>query len=63
MGSRYYTKRLRVRAEKKLRRERKRPKTFKSEDSAKKWAEANKIKDYKLANIGNESRSKIRVLR
>ena len=28
-----------------------RPKTFKSEEAAKKYAEANNIKDYKLVNI------------
>ena len=42
----------------------KRPKTFKSEESAKKWAENNKIKDYELINLkSSESKTKkIRVI-
>jgi len=42
----------------------KRLKTFKSEELAKKWAEANKIKDYELVNLKNlESKTKkIRVI-
>lgn len=53
MGSRFYSKRLRVKAERKAARElrAKRPKSFKSEEAAKKWAEAKKISDYSLRNL------------
>jgi len=42
----------------------KRPKTFKTEESANKWAEANKLKDYKLVNLRSASAKdkKIRVV-
>jgi len=47
-------------------RERKpRPKTFASEDSARKWAAAQGIKEYSLFNLRNEASStkKIRIVR
>ena len=42
-----------------------RPKTFKTEESANKWAEENKIKDYKLENIKSpESKTKkLRIIK
>ena len=49
MGSVFYSKRLPTK--RRVRRERSRPKTFKTEEAAKAWAEKNKIKDYKLVNI------------
>lgn len=42
-----------------------RPKTFDSEEKAKKWAELKGIKEYSLVNLKNEvsSRKKIKVIR
>ena len=41
-----------------------RPKTFKSEESAKKWAESHGIKKYRLEDLkpNSEQNSKIRVI-
>ncbi|MFC1733118.1 hypothetical protein ACFL6I_22695 [candidate division KSB1 bacterium] len=41
-----------------------RPKTFKTEASAKKWAEANKVKSYELVNLKNldSKQNKIKVI-
>jgi len=61
MSNRYYTKRLKDITEKKakVRGKRSRPKSFKTEEAAKKWAEANKIKDYTLKNLkSSESKTK-----
>ena len=63
MGNRYHT----LRAKKyqgKPRGINARPKTFKTEESAKKWAELNKITKYKLENLRNsESKSsKLRIV-
>lgn len=61
MSNRYYSNRLRKIAEKKAktRRKRSRPKSFKSEEAAKKWAEANKITNYTLKNLKSpESKTK-----
>jgi hypothetical protein len=65
MGSRLYSKRLMHRRNKpKYGRDRlKRQKTFKTEAGAKKWAEENKIKEYKLVNLKEEKKeNKIRVV-
>lgn len=65
MSNRYYSKRLKDIGKKKAktRRKRSRPKSFKTEESAKKWAEANKIKDYKLKNLkSSESKEKKLVI-
>ena len=51
MGSRFYSKRLRIRTKRRTRARKPRSKSFKTEDAAKKWADANKIKDYKLKNL------------
>lgn len=53
MSNRYYSNRLKAIAEKKAktRRKRNRPKSFKTEEAAKKWAESNKISDYSLKNL------------
>jgi len=53
MGSRFYSKRLKFRTDKRVnvRRARTRPKSFKTEDAAKKWADENKIKAYDLKNL------------
>ncbi len=61
MSNRYYSNRLREKAEKKAltRRPRSRPKSFKTEEAAKKWAEANKITSYTLKNLKSpESKTK-----
>ena len=60
MGSRYYTKRLRVKAERKKRRPA-RLKTFKSEEAAKKYAEAKKLKDYRLVNLRLDPKAKPKI--
>ena len=49
MGSIYYSKRIPTRTAK--RRKRDRAKTFKTEESAKEWAEKKGLKDYKLVNL------------
>ena len=53
MSSRFYSKRLRVKIERKVaaRTRKPRPKSFKTEEAAKKWAETNKMKDYTLKNL------------
>lgn len=53
MSSRYYSKRLKDKAKKdaKRRRPRSRPKSFKTEEAAKKYAESKKMKDYKLKKL------------
>ena len=63
MGSRYFSKRIPERT--KTRRPRNRPKTFKSEESAKAWAEKQGLKDYKLVNMKSpESKTKkIKVIK
>ncbi len=65
MGSTYFKKRVfKTKRKPKYGRDRqKRPRTFKSEESAKKWAEANKIKDYKLVDLKEgKKEKKIRVV-
>lgn len=65
MGSTYFNKRLFATKRKpKYGRQRAgRPKTFKSEDTAKKWAEANKIADYELVDLKEgKKENKIRVV-
>jgi len=63
MGSRYYTKRLRVKAARAKRRPA-RPKTFSSQEAAKKWTEAKKLKDYKIKNlrIDPKAKPKLRII-
>ena len=61
MGSRLYSKRMRYHAQKRqvLRRGWHRPKSFKTEEAAKGWAEANKISEYTLKNLkSSESKRK-----
>ncbi len=65
MGSTYFNKRLFAtkRKPKYGRGRAVRPKTFKSEDTAKKWAEAKKIKDYVLVDLTEWKKAKkIRVV-
>jgi hypothetical protein len=65
MGSTFFKKRLfAVKHKPKYGRDRiKRPKTFKSEEAAKKWAESNKIAKYKLVNLKEgKKEKKIRVV-
>lgn len=65
MGSTFFNKRIfAVRHKPKYGRDRaKRPKTFKSEEAAKKWAEENKIAKYKLVDLKEEKNDcKIRVV-
>jgi hypothetical protein len=65
MGSTYFTKRLfKTKRKPKYGRDRAaRPKTFSSEAAAKKWAEANKIKDYNLVDLKEgKKEKKIRVV-
>jgi hypothetical protein len=65
MGSTYFVKRLFAtkRKPKYGRGRPTRPKTFKTEEAAKKWAESNKIADYKLVDLkeGKKER-KIKVV-
>lgn len=65
MGSTFYKKRIfAVKHKPKYGRDRnKRPKTFKTEEAAKKWAEENKISKYTLVDLkeGKEE-NKIRVV-
>ncbi len=60
MGSTYFSKRLPKNKRYSTPRYRsKRAKTFKTEEAAKKYAEANKIKDYSLENLKSpESKQK-----
>ena len=53
MGSRYFSRRIFHKKHKpRYGRDRlKRPKTFKTNEAAKKWADANKIKKYKLVDL------------
>lgn len=59
MGSTFYYKRVPQRTA--VRRPRSRPKTFTSEEAAKKYAEAKGLKGYKLENLGTEKYKKIRI--
>ena len=57
MGSIYYSKRIPERTA--VRRARARPKTFKTEEAAKAWAEKQGIKEYKIVNLkSSESKEK-----
>ena len=57
MGSIYYSKRIPERTA--VRRKRSRPKTFKTEEAAKAWAEKQGLKKYKLVNLkSSESKTK-----
>jgi hypothetical protein len=57
MGSTYFSKRIPERTP--VRRERARPKTFKTEEAAKAWAEKQGLKDYKIVNLkSSESKEK-----
>jgi len=62
MGSTYFSKRIPIRTY--IRRKCHRPKTFKTEEAAKKWAEAKGIKDYELVNLKNveSKKKKIKVV-
>jgi hypothetical protein len=65
MGSTYYSKRLKVRLINRVnvRRKRTRPKSFKTEDAAKKWAGDNSVKSYDLKNLkSTESSTKKLVI-
>jgi hypothetical protein len=66
MGSTYFSKRIFKLARHCLggRNRTERPKTFKSEESANKWAESQGIKEYSLENLKTEGNSskKIRVV-
>ena len=65
MSNRYYSNRLRRKAEKKAKNKgsRSRPKSFKTEDAAKKWAEANKITNYELKHLKSPQSKKIIVIK
>lgn len=64
MSGRYYSKRLREKAEKKLRvrRKRTRAKSFRTEEAANKWAEANKITSYILKNLKSPESKKKKII-
>ena len=62
MGSRYYSNRLKNKKAREKRRPA-RPKSFKSEESAKKWAEAKGIKEYKLVSLKVDPTSKHKKIR
>ncbi len=63
MGSRYFTIRLKKRTGK-TRTTKSRPKTFKTEESAKAWASENGISKYTLVNMKSpeSSEKKIKVV-
>ena len=62
MGSRYFSKRIPDRTA--IRTKRNRPKTFKTEESAKKYAEEQGIKSYTLFNLKNTASQtkKLRII-
>lgn len=62
MGNRYFSERIPDRTA--VRRPRKRPQTFKSEEAAKSWAEKQGIKNYKLVNLRGQfsKEKKIKVV-
>ena len=62
MGSTYFSKRIPQRTN--VRSERVRPKTFKTEESAKAWADKNGVKKYSLENLkSTDSKTKkIRIV-
>ena len=62
MGSRLYSKRLKLRTARKIKGGRPRPKSFKTEDAAKKWADANKIKEYTLKNLRSSESSRKKIV-
>lgn len=65
MGSTFFVKRIfKVKHKPKYGRGRaKRPKTFKSEETAKKWAEAKKIANYRLVDLKEgKKEKKIRIV-
>ncbi len=64
MSNRYYSNRLRKIEKKKLkvRRRKSRPKSFKTEEAARKWAESNKIKKYVLKDLKTGDKKKIIVV-
>jgi hypothetical protein len=66
MGSTYFSKRIMKLARHSLggRNREPRPKTFKSEEAANKWAEAQGLKKYSLENLRNELNKvpKIRIV-
>jgi hypothetical protein len=64
MSGRYYSKRIKDIMEKaeKARGNRSRPKTFKSKELAKAWADKNKVKDYTLKNLKNPPNNKIVIV-
>jgi len=55
MGSRFYSNRIKV---KKKKPRNSKPKAFKSEESANKWARENNIKNYTLRNLREEGKKK-----
>ena len=64
MSGRYYSKRLRDKAKKRLkaRRKRARPKSFKTVEAANKWAEANKITSYILKNLKSTENKRKKII-
>ena len=62
MGSRYYSNRLKNKAARGKRRPA-RPKSFKSEEAAKKWAVAQGIKEYNLVSLKVDPTSKHKKIR
>ena len=62
MSNRFYSKRLRVKEERKRENRKSRPKSFKTEDAARKWADTNKIKNYSLRNLKSLEGSKKKIV-
>ena len=64
MGSTYYSKRLKSKLIKRVnvRRERTRPKSFKTEAAAKKWAEENNVKSYELKNLKSTENIRMKLV-
>lgn len=64
MSNRYYTIRLKRVAQHRARTRRKhsRPKSFKTEEAAKKWAESNNISNYTLKNLKSPESSTKKIV-
>jgi len=62
MSNRFYSKRLRVKEERKGGNRKKRSKSFKTEDAAKKWADGKKISKYSLRNLKSPASRKKKIV-
>ncbi|MBN1646029.1 hypothetical protein JW868_03245 [Candidatus Woesearchaeota archaeon] len=63
MGSTYFTKRCKAALAQNKQYRKKRPKTFKSEEKAHAWAQANNISKYSLENLRTPDNPKVRIVK